>query len=212
MRFRAGQNPKAQQRPTKAWRRPVPPFTPAIKDDRNQENAANRSVARSGSLLFSRPETLPHWKMLSNEAKAFTLGHGVLGSLVRPYQRRGRFRDLAENFTRPHSRQIYPGITENRFPIDLPQLRQKSVQDCLDSSVAGRPLLINRRREGGPRSRNPFERPEPLHSPGFTTLLISALPISQYPFPAPADSGRRRTGFRGEAEQSSGLIPNTIPG
>ena len=30
-------------------------------------------------------------------------------------------------------------------------------------------------------------------------------------FPA-ADSGRRRTGFRGEAEQGSGLIPNTIPG
>jgi hypothetical protein len=27
-----------------------------------------------------------------------------------------------------------------------------------------------------------------------------------------ADSGRRRTGFRGEAEQGSGLIPNTIPG
>jgi hypothetical protein len=27
-----------------------------------------------------------------------------------------------------------------------------------------------------------------------------------------ADSGRRRTGFRGEAEQRSGLIPNTIPG
>ena len=27
-----------------------------------------------------------------------------------------------------------------------------------------------------------------------------------------ADSGARRTGFRGEAEQRSGLIPNTIPG
>ena len=27
-----------------------------------------------------------------------------------------------------------------------------------------------------------------------------------------ADSGPRRTEFRGEAEQSSGLIPNTIPG
>jgi len=27
-----------------------------------------------------------------------------------------------------------------------------------------------------------------------------------------ADSGRRRTGFRGEAEQRSGLIPNAIPG
>ena len=26
------------------------------------------------------------------------------------------------------------------------------------------------------------------------------------------DSGARRTGFRGEAEQRSGLIPNTIPG
>ena len=26
------------------------------------------------------------------------------------------------------------------------------------------------------------------------------------------DSGPRRTGFRGEAEQRSGLIPNTIPG
>ena len=31
-------------------------------------------------------------------------------------------------------------------------------------------------------------------------------------FVIPADSGARRTGFRGEAEQRSGLIPNTIPG